>query len=167
VPGGRRTEFTYLVDQEDSIDRSHRLYSPSGSAPEHGWAMSATACNRAGGPQVTDLRSRPARPVASCGGRPSHPAALHVLTNSLPHTRSGYAYRSHAILTTLQDAGHRVAAVTRPSYPVTIGRVSSGPVETVDGSRLPATDPAAAVADTRRLGWAIRRVGSLPERSGA
>ncbi|MCF2570852.1 glycosyltransferase family 4 protein [Brevibacterium sp. UCMA 11754] len=61
------------------------------------------------------------------------PAALHVLTNSLPHTRSGYAYRSHAILTTLQDAGHLVAAVTRPSYPVTIGRMSSGPVETVDG----------------------------------
>ena len=61
------------------------------------------------------------------------PAALHVLTNSLPHTRSGYAYRSHAILTTLQNAGHQVAAATRPSYPVTIGRVSSGPVETVDG----------------------------------
>src|SRR5699024_7032976 len=61
------------------------------------------------------------------------PAALHVLTNSLPHTRSGYAYRSHAILTTLQNAGHQVAAATRPSYPVTIGRVSSGPVEAVDG----------------------------------
>lgn len=63
----------------------------------------------------------------------SLPSALHVLTNSLPHTRSGYAYRSHAILTTLKDAGHEVAAATRPSYPVTIGRVSSGPVETVDG----------------------------------
>src|SRR5699024_10743026 len=33
---------------------------------------------------------------------------------------------------TLQEAGHRVAAATRPSYPVTIGRVSAGPVETVD-----------------------------------
>lgn len=63
----------------------------------------------------------------------ARPAALHVLTNSLPHTRSGYAYRSHAILTTLQDAGHRVAAVTRPSYPVTIGRLSSGPIESVEG----------------------------------
>jgi glycosyltransferase involved in cell wall biosynthesis len=63
----------------------------------------------------------------------SLPSALHVLTNSLPHTRSGYAYRSHAILTTLKGAGHEVAAATRPSYPVTIGRVSSGPVETVDG----------------------------------
>ena len=74
------------------------------------------------------ITARPAREQES----PARPAALHVLTNSLPHTRSGYAYRSHAILTTLKDAGHEVAAATRPSYPVTIGRVSSGPVETVD-----------------------------------
>ncbi|WP_413336628.1 glycosyltransferase family 4 protein [Brevibacterium sp. GP-SGM9] len=65
--------------------------------------------------------------------RGQHPTALHVLTNSLPHTRSGYAYRSHAILTTLREAGHQAAAVTRPSYPVTIGRLSQGPVEVVDG----------------------------------
>lgn len=65
--------------------------------------------------------------------RTQHPTALHVLTNSLPHTRSGYAYRSHAILTTLREAGHRAAAITRPSYPVTIGRLSQGPVEFVDG----------------------------------
>ena len=74
------------------------------------------------------ITARPAREQES----PARPAALHVLTNSLPHTRSGYAYRSHAILTTLKDAGHEVAAATRPSYPVTIGQVSSGPVETVD-----------------------------------
>lgn len=60
-------------------------------------------------------------------------ATLHVLTNSLPHTRSGYAYRSHLILTTLRDLGHQVAAATRPSYPVTIGRLSDDSVETVDG----------------------------------
>ncbi|MGO2862711.1 MAG: hypothetical protein ACTIC1_16250, partial [Brevibacterium sp.] len=74
----------------------------------------------------TDSRitARPAPEVET----PARPAAMHVLTNSLPHTRSGYAYRSHAILTTLKEAGHEVAAATRPSYPVTIGRVSSGPV---------------------------------------
>jgi glycosyltransferase involved in cell wall biosynthesis len=75
------------------------------------------------------ITARPVRGTEST----AQPTALHVLTNSLPHTRSGYAYRSHAILTTLKDAGHEVAAATRPSYPVTIGRVSSGPVETVDG----------------------------------
>lgn len=84
---------------------------------------------------ITARRARAAKTVStsSTSVEISRPAALHVLTNSLPHTRSGYAYRSHAILTTLQEAGHRVAAATRPSYPVTIGRVSSGPVETVDG----------------------------------
>ena len=82
-------------------------------------------------PEVT--RHITARGANTSAGDTSRPSALHVLTNSLPHTRSGYAYRSHAILTTLQDSGHRVAAVTRPSYPVTIGRVSSGPVENVDG----------------------------------
>lgn len=60
-------------------------------------------------------------------------ASLHVLTNSLPHTRSGYAYRSHLILTTLKDGGHQVAAATRPSYPVTIGRLGGDMVESVDG----------------------------------
>lgn len=61
------------------------------------------------------------------------PTSLHVLTNSLPHTRSGYAYRSHLILRTLRDAGHSVVAATRPSYPMTIGRLSPTPVESVDG----------------------------------
>ena len=65
--------------------------------------------------------------------RSQHPTALHVLTNSLPHTHSGYAYRSHTILTTLSEVGHQAAAITRPSYPVTIGRLSQGPVEVVDG----------------------------------
>lgn len=61
------------------------------------------------------------------------PSSLHVLTNSLPHTRSGYAYRSQLILSTLKEAGHTVVASTRPSYPVTIGRLSRGAIETVDG----------------------------------
>lgn len=90
-------------------------------------------------PTVTDhaiARRAPAaavRPKVSTEDEMARPAALHVLTNSLPHTRSGYAYRSHAILTTLQDAGHRVVAATRPSYPVTIGRLSPGPTESVEG----------------------------------
>lgn len=111
-------------------------------------------------PQVTDQIT--ARPTRATAGQTQHPAALHVLTNSLPHTRSGYAYRSHAILTTLQGAGHRVAAVTRPSYPVTIGRVSSGPVETVDGVDYlrqiplrPLTTPTARLSD--QASWIAAR----------
>lgn len=95
---------------------------------QSGWWPTATS-------HITARRARAVKPdsTSSTMGEADRPAALHVLTNSLPHTRSGYAYRSHAILTTLQEAGHRVVAATRPSYPVTIGRVSSGPVETVDG----------------------------------
>lgn len=81
-------------------------------------------------------------------------ASLHVLTNSLPHTRSGYAYRSHLILSTLKDAGHPVAATTRPSYPVTVGRLSQNNVESVDGIEYlrevpfrPATTPTARLED--------------------
>ena len=102
-------------------------------------SMNVAVCNRDGGRRrrTTSLPGVPrvasVDPTASTEEEMTRPAALHVLTNSLPHTRSGYAYRSHAILTTLQDAGHRVAAATRPSYPVTIGRLSSGPVETVEG----------------------------------
>lgn len=84
-------------------------------------------------PEVSShTTARPARSNAE-RDRGQHPTALHVLTNSLPHTRSGYAYRSHAILTTLSEAGHQAAAITRPSYPVTIGRLSQAPVEVVDG----------------------------------
>ena len=93
-----------------------------------------------------------ARPVACTSAGST--ASLHVLTNSLPHTRSGYAYRSHLILTTLKDAGHRVAATTRPSYPVTIGRLSGDMVESVDGVDYlrdvplrPATTPTARLEE--------------------
>lgn len=92
-----------------------------------------------------------ARPAAHSSAEGA--ASLHVLTNSLPHTRSGYAYRSHLILTTLKDAGHRVAATTRPSYPVTIGRLSADAVETVDGvDYLRDVPPRPATTPTARLG---------------
>ncbi|AZL11794.1 glycosyl transferase family 1 [Brevibacterium aurantiacum] len=74
-----------------------------------------------------------ARPTGTSKTVSIQTSSLHVLTNSLPHTRSGYAYRSHLVLRTLRDAGHPVIAATRPSYPVTIGRLSLKQVETVDG----------------------------------
>ena len=37
---------------------------------------------------------------------------LHLLTNSLPHTASGYAQRSHSIMAAQQEAGWDVLAVT-------------------------------------------------------
>src|SRR5699024_11277376 len=67
-----------------------------------GWWPEAPTC----------VTARPAR----CQAVATHPpAALHVLTNSLPHTRSGYADRPHPTLTPLPDAGHPAAAANRPA----------------------------------------------------
>ncbi|TGJ97908.1 glycosyl transferase family 1, partial [Actinotalea fermentans ATCC 43279 = JCM 9966 = DSM 3133] len=60
-------------------------------------------------------------------------AVLHHLTNSLPHTQSGYTLRSHAVLTAQREAGMRVAATTRAGYPVTIGSLGARGVDVVDG----------------------------------
>lgn len=48
---------------------------------------------------------------------------VHFLTNSLPHTGSGYAQRSHSILTSLVRSGWDVRAVTRIGYPVVVGKL--------------------------------------------
>lgn len=58
---------------------------------------------------------------------------LHVLTNSLPHTASGYAQRSHSILLAQQDAGWETMAVTRVGYPVQVGKLAAKSVDVVDG----------------------------------
>lgn len=62
-----------------------------------------------------------------------HPRVLHVLTNSLPHTRSGYTARTHALLKASRNAGIEVCGVTRIGYPTTIGRLGIRPFDIVDG----------------------------------
>lgn len=59
--------------------------------------------------------------------------ALHVLTNSLPWTQSGYSLRSHAILRAQAAAGVAVEAVTRIGYPVVVGLPHAGDRDVVDG----------------------------------
>ncbi len=63
----------------------------------------------------------------------AEPAALHVLTNSVPRTQSGYAIRSHEVLKAQRDAGIRVAAVTRIGYPVSVGLPFARHRDVVDG----------------------------------
>lgn len=72
---------------------------------------------------------------------------VHVLTNSLPHTTSGYALRSHALLSAQAKAGWEVHAMTRPGYPVQVGKIGAAEFDRLDGvtyhrinpSRLPDT----------------------------
>ncbi len=76
---------------------------------------------------------------------------LHLLTNSLPHTASGYAQRSHSILAAQQAAGWDVLAVTRLGYPVQVGKVFAKPEDMVDGVRYRRLLPArlASTSDLR------------------
>ncbi|MCB5274643.1 GDP-mannose-dependent alpha-(1-6)-phosphatidylinositol monomannoside mannosyltransferase [Arthrobacter sp. SO5] len=76
---------------------------------------------------------------------------LHLLTNSLPHTASGYAQRSHSILRAQQDAGWDVLAVTRIGYPVQVGKLLAKPRDLVDGVKYQRLLPAklSATADAR------------------
>ncbi|WP_036970175.1 hypothetical protein, partial [Promicromonospora kroppenstedtii] len=60
------------------------------------------------------------------GGPPSGAVTvLHHLTNSLPHTQSGYTLRSHAIFVAQRAHGLDASATTRPGYPLTIGSLGA------------------------------------------
>lgn len=78
-------------------------------------------------------RPAPVVPSRDWQPTPSRHRVVHALTNSLPWTRSGYTLRSHAVLRAQQEAGIAVAALTRPAYPVSIGRVLTADVDVVDG----------------------------------
>ena len=67
------------------------------------------------------------------GYRPKPRTVLHVLTNSLPHTQSGYAQRTHSILKAQLDLGWSVHAVTRLGYPVQVGKLRARDTDVVDG----------------------------------
>lgn len=60
---------------------------------------------------------------------------LYLLTNSLPHTASGYAQRSHSVILAQQQAGWDVLAVTRLAYPVQVGKFLARAEDVVEGIR--------------------------------
>lgn len=66
---------------------------------------------------------------------------LHILTNSLPHTQSGYSLRSHRILTALRGEGVDSLALTRTGYPVMLGKPFAAEEDVVDGVRYARTLP--------------------------
>lgn len=88
---------------------------------------------RTGRPDTARTPHRPGE------GRPLR--VLHLLTNSLPHTQSGYSLRSHRILRAQQEQGMEVLALTRPGYPVMIGVPTARDEDVVDGVRYRRTLP--------------------------
>ncbi len=67
------------------------------------------------------------------GYQPRPRTVLHVLTNSLPHTQSGYAQLTHSILKAQQELGWNVHAVTRLGYPVQVGKLGARDTDVIDG----------------------------------
>ncbi|MDO5747726.1 MAG: glycosyltransferase family 4 protein [Actinomycetaceae bacterium] len=60
------------------------------------------------------------------------PRILHLLTNSLPYTQSGYSIRSHEVLRSQAHFADTMS-VTRLGYPTIIGKRHSSDMDTVDG----------------------------------
>ena len=57
---------------------------------------------------------------------------LHLVTNSLPYTESGYAQRTHSILREQVAAGWVVHAATRLGYPQSIGSFNASELDVID-----------------------------------
>lgn len=81
---------------------------------------------------------------------PGDITVLHHLTNSLPHTQSGYTLRSHAILMAQRAAGTPAVATTRPGYPLTIGSLTARGTDVVDGVTYRRLLPGHVASDVER-----------------
>lgn len=77
-------------------------------------------------PSATSLVSAPLREGEQL-------RVLHLITNSLPDTQSGYSLRTHRILRALHEGGIRSVALTRTGYPVMVGKMFSDDINLVDG----------------------------------
>ncbi|MHA7180901.1 glycosyltransferase family 4 protein [Arthrobacter sp. MDB2-24] len=67
------------------------------------------------------------------GYAPAGRTVLHHLTNSLPHTGSGYAQRTHSLLKAQTEAGWTIHAATRVGYPVQVGKLFARGMDVLDG----------------------------------
>lgn len=63
---------------------------------------------------------------------PQSNEALHIITNSLPATQSGYTLRTHRLLIALVEAGQQLQVFTRIGYPVAIGEIFADYQDTVE-----------------------------------
>ncbi|GAB4095145.1 glycosyltransferase family 4 protein [Brachybacterium horti] len=157
---GSRTagEVAVLLDRSDLLPAS----APASTRARALWAAgdlsgaveSLDAAGRGGTPQARRLRSElelledghrlhapcPGDQDLTPQGEPIR--VLHLITNSLPHTQSGYALRTHNILTALAAQGIESLALTRTGYPVMVGRPLCEDEDVIDGIRYRRTLPA-------------------------
>lgn len=82
--------------------------------------------------RLGQLQAPPAPSASHASVEPGRHRVLHVLTNSLPYTNSGYTLRSQNILSAIQETGIAVRAVTRVAYPVLVGKIPNAESQSVD-----------------------------------
>lgn len=85
-----------------------------------------------------------------------------ILNNSLPHTQSGYAQRTHSLLTAMRASGIEVEAWTRLGWPASVGRLGTNVLDVIDGvpyHRLPT--PSFSAEHDRRWQQQVDRL--IPE----
>lgn len=82
--------------------------------------------------RLEQLQFPPARSVSHASVEPGEHRVLHILTNSLPYTNSGYTLRSQNVLGAIQETGIAVRAVTRLAYPVLVGKIPNAESQSVD-----------------------------------
>lgn len=158
---GSRTagEVAVLLDRADLLPDD----APASTRARARWAQgdltgavqALDAAGRGGTAQARRLRSelelladgrRLRAPSGQSTSTPSKGEALrvlHLITNSLPHTQSGYALRTHNILTALAAQGIESLALTRTGYPVMVGKPLCEDEDVIDGIRYRRTLPAA------------------------
>ncbi|MEX3611022.1 glycosyltransferase family 4 protein [Rothia sp. LK2588] len=109
---GAVSEAIALAEDGEAVSFARRL---EGEAQllRPGFELSLPARN------IPNAAPEQAAPVAGEG----EPRVLHLLTNSLPGTQSGYTLRTQRLLRALQDAGVSIYAQTRIAYPVMVGQL--------------------------------------------
>ncbi|POX52086.1 glycosyltransferase [Streptomyces sp. Ru72] len=96
------------------------------------------------GASVLAARARPSgpsaepssAPVPAPAGRPIRPVpgrVLHLVTNGLPHQRTGYGLRTQALARAQSEAGLDPHVVTRIGFPVTHGVLDARSLDLLDG----------------------------------
>lgn len=98
----------------------------------------------------------------------TQPHVHSLLTNSLPHTQSGYTVRSHSVFSALQRSGTRVTLTTRLGYPLSVGRFDfseSNLVGSLRYHRMPTADGLAG--PRRKTHSATKQLVKQVQRSGA
>ena len=157
---GSRTagEVAVLLDRADLLPDD----APASTRARARWAQgdltgavqALDAAGRGGTAQARRLRSElelladgrrlraPSTQGASAPSKGEALRVLHLITNSLPHTQSGYALRTHNILTALAAQGIESLALTRTGYPVMVGKPLCEDEDVIDGIRYRRTLPA-------------------------